>query len=164
MGRMTQEEIVKVAEKLDAAVDKATSALTKGGVPEFIAQSSCVDAISHQMTYLNVLNQDTKIARVAVFALHCETATQMLLARFFSLAEICNLGDTDKDAMKLQTLVISTLIGHAIDGCLVSSETNEEAKELFQTIVNVIWETVRLKRQNLDMEEESNAEGSTSVH
>jgi hypothetical protein len=164
MAKMGQDEMMKIAERLDAAVEKAVSALTKAGVPEYISQSACVDAISHRMTHMNVMNQDTKIAKAAVFALHCENIMQMLLSRVFDLAETCGIANSDRDAMKIQTVVISAFIGHAIDGCLVSTDSNEEARDLYNTITNVVWEAVRLKRQNLDMEEESNAEGSSSVH
>lgn len=158
------EEIAKIAESLDLAVDKASSALIKAGVPEFIARSSCIDATTHQMTLINIEQQDTKIAQAAVFAMHCENTMHMLLARIFDLAEVSNITKTDKEAAQIQTVVISNLLGHAIDGCLVSTETDEEAKILLETIVRVVWQAVSMKRQNQDMEDESNAEGSSSIH
>jgi hypothetical protein len=88
----------------------------------------------------------------------------MLLGRVFNLAEASGLANSENDASKTQTVVISTLMGHAIDGCLVSSESEQDAKLLFHTIVNTIWDLVANKRKNMDMEEESNAEGSTSIH
>ena len=45
MRKLSDEEIDKIARSLDLAVDKASSALTKAGVPENLAQSSCVGAI-----------------------------------------------------------------------------------------------------------------------
>jgi hypothetical protein len=80
------------------------------------------------------------------------------------MSEIAGIADTDKDASKIHTIVISNLLGHAIDGCLVSTDTEEEAKELLARIVDVIWETVSIRRRNQDIEDESNVEGSSSIH
>lgn len=164
MRKLSDEEIDKIARSLDLAVDKASSALIKAGVPENLAQSSCVGAISHHMTILNIEQQETKIARAAVFALHCESEIQMLLFRLFNVAEITGLANNDEDAMKAQTVVISNLIGHAIDGCLMTMETEEEARDLINNIIKVLWNVIKVKRVNMDMEEESNAEGSSSIH
>ena len=164
MVKMSQDDLVKIVKQLDNAVDKASSALIKAGVPEYLAHSACVDAISHRMALLNIQNQDTKISKAAVFSLHCENMFHMLLGRVFNLAEASGLANSENDASKTQTVVISTLMGHAIDGCLVSSESEQDAKLLFHTIVNTIWDLVANKRKNMDMEEESNAEGSTSIH
>jgi hypothetical protein len=164
MAKHDTDQVLKIANTLDVAVEKATSILKKAGVPEILARSACADAIGHRMTIVNIENQDTKIAKAAVFALHCENALLMLLSRFFNMSEIAGIADTDKDASKIQTIVISNLLGHAIDGCLVSTDTEEEAKELLARIVDVIWEAVSMRRRNQDMEEESNAEGSSSIH
>jgi hypothetical protein len=164
MAKHDTDKLEKIANSLNLAVNKATSALTKAGVPEILARSACVDAIGHRMTILNIENQDTKIAKAAVFALHCENTLLMMLSRFFNMSEIAGIADTDKDASKIHTIVISNLLGHAIDGCLVSTDTEEEAKELLARIVDVIWEAVSMRRRNQDIEDESNVEGSSSVH
>ena len=164
MAKTSQEDFIKLAAQLDTAVDKASSALIKAGVQQHAAQSACVDAISHRLSFLNIQNQETKIAKAAVFALHCENMINMLLGRVFNLAEVSGIANTEDNASKTQTVVISTLIGHAIDGCLVSSESEEDAKLLFHAIVNAVWDTAVDKRKHLDMEEESNAEGSPSIH
>lgn len=164
MTKMTEEEMIKIAKTLDAAAERAISALTKAGVPELFSQSACVDAISHQLTHININNQSTHIAKAAVFALHCENCIHLLLSRLFNLADISGLAKNDKQAFKAQTVVIASLLGHAIDGCLVSTEGEEEARGLLDTVVKTIWDSVRLKRQQMDMEEESNTDGSSSIH
>jgi hypothetical protein len=164
MAKHDTDQVLKIADTLDTAVEKATSILKKAGVPETLARSACADAISHRMTIVNIENQDTKIAKAAVFALYCENTLLMLLSRFFNTAEIAGIADTDRAASKIQTIVISNLLGHAIDGCLVSTDTEEEAKELLARIVDVIWETVSIRRRNQDIEDESNVEGSSSIH
>lgn len=164
MTKRSEEEMIKIAESLDSAVTKAVSALVKAGVPEFLANSACVDAIGQKMALLNIENQDTKLARAAVFSLHAEKSMHLLLSRLFNVADVAGLANTDKDAMQVQTVVISVMLGHVIDGCLMTFETNEEARELFDNLVRVIWDVVRVKRAHADMEEESNAEGSSSIH
>lgn len=164
MARLSDEEKEKIARSLDLAVDKASSVLIKAGVPQNLAESACVDAISQKMTLLNIEQQDTKIARAAVFALHCESVMHMLLYRLFDVAEVSGLANTDEDAMKAQTIVISNLLGHVIDGCLMTMETEEEAHDLLQNLVKVLWNVIKVKRAHADMEDESNAEGSPSIH
>ncbi len=164
MTNLSDEEKDRIARSLDLAVDKASSALMKAGVPKNFAESACLDAVSQKATLLNIEEQDTKLARAAVFALHCEETMQMLLYRLFDVADTSGLADDDEDAVKIQTVVISSLLGHAIDGCLMTMETEEEAHELLQRLVNVLWDVIKVKRAHADMEDESNAEGSSSIH
>lgn len=164
MKKLSDEEKDKIARSLDLAVDKASSALIKAGVPQNLAESACLDAISQRTTLLNMEQQDTKLERAAVFALHCENTMHMLLCRLFDVADASGLADTDEGAVRAQTLVISSLVGHAIDGCLMTMETEEEARGLLDNLVNTIWSVIKMKRDNMSMEEEANAEGSSSIH
>ena len=164
MTNLSDEEKDRIARSLDLAVDKASSALIKAGVPQNLAESACLDAVSQKATLLNIEQQDTKLARAAVFALHCESTMHMLLCRLFDVADASGLANNDEDAVKIQTVVLSNLLGHAIDGCLMTMETEEEAHELLHTLVDSLWDIIKVKRAHADMEEESNAEGSSSIH
>jgi|GEM_PF-5128544 len=164
MTKRSEDDVKKIATTLNNAAGRAVGALIQGGLSNDIATSSCEEAVNHCMAVVNIQNQDSKLMKAAAFAIHCEETINSLLFRLFKTAEVSGITKSNKNSLKIQTIVISNLVGHAIDGCVTSTSTEEEAKELLQAVISVVWKAMILKKINQEMEENVNAKGSSSIH
>lgn len=173
---MTKEKIDKLQAFIDefagdffSARDRVKSALMRATVPEHIADSVGIEAVGHRIAMMNLSVQDDFLSKSVVFAKHCEDVIRLALSRLFYVAENRELADTDKTAEKTQLVAISCLLGHAIEGCFMMSETEEEAEQLLNKLKDIVFSQVKLK---LDQEQEENEReeeihvtaGSSSIH
>jgi predicted RNase H-like HicB family nuclease len=153
----------------EKASEKAKSALMRATVPENIATSVVTEAISHRITMVNLSVQESFLTKAVVFSRHCEDTFRVAIWRLFHVAEERDMTDEENDAQKTQVIVISSLIGHAVEGCFQSTETPEEARKMLSEIVNQVFNHIREnfveeEDENEEEEKEPNASGSSSIH
>jgi hypothetical protein len=173
VSAVTKEKIDKLQAFIDefgedffSARDRVKSALMRATVPEHIAESVGIEAVGHRVAMMNLSVQDDFLSKSIVFSKHAEDVIRLALSRLFYVAENRELAETDKTAEKTQLVVISCLLGHAIEGCFMMSETEEDAKKLFNNLKEIVFKQVMLKMEEQEEGEEEThvTTGSSSIH